>query len=138
MTTGFKGLASTVMGALICAALASCTALAPSDEPGTGNPDLMVASLSVSASRPAGAPSTLLATVRNAGDGASEPTTLRYYRSPDAEITSSDAAVGTGAVAELAASATSSQSVIVTAPTAGTYYWTVTCIHAPMCRDGST
>ena len=137
MTTGFKGLASTVMGALICAALASCTALAPSDEPGTGtpdigtgSPDLMVVSLSVSASRPAvGAPFTLSATVRNAGDGASEATTLRYYRSPDAEITSSDAVVGTGAVAELAASATSSQSVMVTAPTAGTYYYGA-CVHA--------
>ena len=134
-TTGFKGLASTVMGALICAALASCTALAPSDEPGTpdigtGSPDLMVVSLSVSASRPtAGAPFTLSATVRNAGDGASEPTTLRYYRSPDAEITSSGAVVGTGAVAELAASATSSQSVMVTATTAGTYYYGA-CVHA--------
>ena len=129
-STGFKGLASTVMGALICAALASCTALATSDEPGTGTPDLMVASLSVSAGRPAaGAPFTLSATVRNAGDGASEPSTLRYYRSPDAEITSSDAVVGTGAVAELAASATSRQSVIVNAPTAGTYYYGA-CVHA--------
>ena len=138
MKTGFKRLAPTVMGALICAALASCTALAPSDEPGTGTPDigpgswdLMVVSLSVSASRPtAGAPFTLSATVRNAGDGASEPTTLRYYRSPDAEITSSDAVVGTGAVAELAASATSSQSVMVTAPTAGRYYYYGACVHA--------
>ena len=139
MTTGFKGLASMVMGALICAALAGCTALAPSDDPvtgtpelgtgspkmGVGNPDLMVASVSVSDSRPAtGAPFTLSATVQNAGDGASEPTTLRYYRSPDAEITSSDTVVGTGAVVELAASGTSGQSVSLTAPaTAGTYYY---------------
>ena len=140
MTTRFRGLASTVMGALICAALASCTALAPSDEPdtgtgtgtpdvetemGVGNPDLMVASVSVSDSRPAvGAPFALSATVRNAGDGTSKPTTLRYYQSPDAEITSSDAEVGTGAVVELAASGTSGQSVSLTAPTtAGTYYY---------------
>ena len=132
MKTGFKGLASTVMGAFICAAFASCTALGPSDEPGagtsdvgTGSPDLMVASPTVSDDGPAaGAPFTLSATVRNAGDGASESTTLRYYRSTDAEISSSDAEVGTEAVAELAASATSSQSVSLPAPTnAGTYYY---------------
>ena len=132
MKTGFKGLASTMMGALICAAFASCTALGPSDEPGagtsdvgTGSPDLMVASPTVSDDGPAaGAPVTLSATVRNTGDGASESTTLRYYRSTDAEISSSDAEVGTEAVAELAASATSSQSVSLMAPTnAGTYYY---------------
>ena len=138
MKTGFKGLASTVMGALICAAFASCTAMGPSDEPGagtsdggTGSPDLMVASPTVSDDGPAaGAPFTLSATVRNAGDGASESTTLRYYRSTDAEISSSDTDLGTDAVAELAASATSSQSVSLTAPTtAGTYYYGV-CVDA--------
>ena len=132
MKTGFKGLAPTVMGALICAVFASCTGMGPSDDPGagtsdvaTGSPDLMVASPAVSDDRPAaGAPFTLSATVRNAGAGASESTTLRYYRSTDADISSSDAEVGTEAVAELAASATSSQSVSLTAPpTAGTYYY---------------
>ena len=135
---GLKGLAPRVMGALICAVFASCTGLGPSDEPGagtsdvgTGSPDLMVASPTVSDDRPAaGAPFTLSATVQNAGDGASESTTLRYYRSTDAEISSSDADLGTDAVAELAASATSSQSVSLTAPTnAGTYYYGV-CVDA--------
>ena len=122
---GSRGIASTGLGALICVALASCTALAPSGGSGAGSPDLMVASPSVSDSGPAaGAAFTLSATVRNAGDGASESTTLRYYRSPDAEITSSDAEVGTDAVAELAASGTNNQSVSLTAPsTAGTYYY---------------
>ena len=85
----------------------------------------MVASPSVSDSGPAaGVAFTLSATVRNAGGGASESTTLRYYRSSDAEITSSDAEVGTDAVAELAASGTNNQSVSLTAPsTAGTYYY---------------
>ena len=135
---GFKGLAPTVMGALICVLFASCTAMGPSDElgagtsdVGTGSPDLMVASPTVSDDGPTvGASFTLSATVQNAGDGASEPTTLRYYRSPDAEISSSDTEVGTEAVAELAASATSSQSVSLTAPTtAGTYYYGV-CVDA--------
>ena len=141
MTThsnGFKGLAPTVMGALICAAFASCTAMGPSDElgagtsdVGTGSPDLMVASAAVSYDGPAvGVSFTLSATVQNAGDGGSESTTLRYYRSTDAEISSSDTDLGTDAVAELAASATSSQSVSLTAPTtAGTYYYGV-CVDA--------
>ena len=132
MKSGFKGLASTAMGALICAAFASCTALGPSDEHGagpsdvgTGSPDLVVASPAVSDDGPAArAPFTLSAAVRNAGDGASESTTLRYYRSTDAEVSSSDMEVGTHTVAELAASGTSSQSVSVTAPTtAGTYHY---------------
>ena len=47
---------------------------------------------------------TVSATVRNDGDGDSAATTLRYYRSADATITTSDAEVGTDAVAGLAAS----------------------------------
>ena len=88
-------------------------------------PDLEVTPPSVSDSGPAaGAPFTLSATVRNAGDGASEATTLRYYRSADATITTSDAQVGTDEVAQLAASGSSDESVSLTAPsTAGTYYY---------------
>ena len=132
MKTGFKGLASTVMGALICAAFASCTAMGPSDEPGagtsdlgTGSPDLTVSTPSVSNSAPAvGTTFTVSATVRNAGDESSAVTTMRFYRSTDATITTSDVEVGTDTVAELAASATSIQSVSLTAPTnAGTYYY---------------
>ena len=94
-------------------------------EPEPGEPDLVVAAPSVSDSGPtAGASFTLSATVRNAGEGASAATTLRYYRTPDATITTSDTAVGTDEVAALAASGSSSESVDVTAPaTAGTYYY---------------
>ena len=90
-----------------------------------GHPDLAVAAPSVSDSGPAaGATFTLSATVRNAGEGASAATTLRYYRSTDATITTSDTAAGTDEVAALAASGSSSESVDVTAPaTAGTYYY---------------
>ena len=67
---------------------------------------------------------TLSATVRNAGDEQSAATTLRYYRSTDATITSSDTEIGTDAVGELAASGTSAESISLTAPsTAGTYYY---------------
>ena len=64
------------------------------------------------------------ATVRNQGNGLSASTTLRYYRSPDATISTSDTAVGTDAVGGLAASGTSAESISLTAPsTAGTYYY---------------
>ena len=88
-------------------------------------PDLAVGTPTVSDSSPeTGASFTLSATVRNAGDGASAATTLRYYRSTDATISSSDTSVGTDAVGTLAASGTSAESISVTAPsTAGTYYY---------------
>ena len=88
-------------------------------------PDLVVAAPTVSDSGPAaGASFTLSATVRNAGEGASAATTLRYYRSTDATITTSDTSVGTVAVAALAASGSSPQSVNLTAPASpGTYYY---------------
>ena len=76
------------------------------------SPDLEVTLASVSDSSPVTGPSiTLSATVRNAGGGASEATTLRYYRSADAAITKTDMEVGTDAVAELAASGTGRESV---------------------------
>ncbi len=95
-------------------------------EPET-SPDLMVGSASVDDSSPeTGASFTLSATVSNAGDGESVATTLRYYRSTDVAITSSDTAVGTDAVGVLAASATSPESISLTAPEdAGTYYYGV-------------
>ena len=94
-------------------------------EPAPGEPDLAVAAPSVSDSGPTvGATFTLLATVRNDGEGTSAATTLRYYRSPDATITTSDMEVGTDEIAGLAASGSSSESVDVTAPaTSGTYYY---------------
>ena len=85
----------------------------------------MVQTSSVSDSSPnAGGAFTLSATVRNQGNGLSASTTLRYYRSPDATISTSDTAVGTDAVGGLAASGTSAESISLTAPsTAGTYYY---------------
>ena len=90
-----------------------------------GVPDLTVGSASVSEGTPdVGASFTLSATVRNAGAGRSAATTLRYYRSSDATISSSDTEVGTDAVDGLAASGTSLESVSLTAPSsAGTYYY---------------
>ena len=82
-----------------------------------GSPDLIVESPSVSdGTLTPGQSFTLRATVRNQGNGQSAATTLRYYRSTDAIITTSDASVGTDAVGSLSASGTSSESISLQAP----------------------
>ncbi len=88
-------------------------------------PDLEVGTPAVDDASPEpGGSFTLSATVTNAGDGAASATTLRYHRSTDAAITTSDAEEGTDAVDELAASGSSAESIALTAPsTSGTYYY---------------
>ena len=96
-----------------------------------GQPDLVVLSPSVSDSQLAvGEAFTLSATVHNRGEGASVATTLRYYRSDDASVSTSDIPVGTDAVAALAAQNSSGESIDLTAPSdAGTYYYAA-CVDA--------
>ena len=88
-------------------------------------PDLVVQTPSVSdSSLNAGESFMLSATVRNQGNGRSASTTLRYYHSLDATISTGDTEVGTDAVGSLTAAASSDQSISLTAPsTAGTYYY---------------
>ena len=90
-----------------------------------GNPDLEVGSPTVSDSSPtAGTNFLLSATVSNNGDGEAPATGLRYYRSTDASIATSDTEVGFGDVGVLSASGTSAESIWAIAPaTAGTYYY---------------
>ena len=65
-----------------------------------------------------------MASVRNYGDGVSAAATLRYYRSTDTTITTSDTEVATVVVAGLAASESTGESVDLTTPaTPGTYYY---------------
>ena len=67
---------------------------------------------------------TLWTTVRNQGAGTADATTLRYYRSTDAIISTSDILVGTDSVSSIAAAHTSDHSINLTAPSsAGTYYY---------------
>ncbi len=62
--------------------------------------------------------------VRNQGKERAASTTLRYYRSSDSTISSSDTQVGTSAVSSLNAALWSRESISLTAPTsAGTYYY---------------
>ena len=88
-------------------------------------PDLVVESPGLSDSTlGTGDSVTLSVTVRNGGDGNSAATTLRYYRSTDSTISTSDTQVGTDSVSALSSSDTESESISVTAPSSsGTYYY---------------
>ncbi len=67
---------------------------------------------------------TLSTTVSNTGDGESAATTLRYYRSTDTTITTSDTQVGTDGVGALAASGSSAESIELNTPsTPGDYFY---------------
>ena len=92
----------------------------------TGSPaDLIVESVSVSDSTlTPGQSFTLRATVRNQGTAGAEATTLRWYRSTNATISTRDTEVGTDPVGALGSSRTSAESISLTAPSSeGTYYY---------------
>ena len=87
-------------------------------------PDLVVVTLTVTASAPAASERfTFSATVRNQGNGPSDSTTLRYYASTDSTITTGDTEIDTDSVARLDALETGDESVSLVAPDSpGTYY----------------
>ena len=91
----------------------------------SASPADLVVSASVSASSlPPEQSFTLNAIVRNQGTAAAVATTLRYYRSSNRTISWQDTQIGSDAVSALAASATSAESIILTAPSdVGTYYY---------------
>ena len=67
---------------------------------------------------------TFTATVHNQGTARSAATTLGYFRSSDATISTADTRVGTDAVSGLSAAGTSVESLSLKAPTnTGTYYY---------------
>ena len=92
---------------------------------GRAAPDLVVESPEVSSNTVVPEASfTLSATVRNQGAGRSDSTTLRYYRSPDSTISTSDTEVGTDFVSRLTGGASGLESIRLTAPNSpGTYYY---------------
>ena len=112
-----------IVGLLMVLAIVVTTSNTPAHA--NSAPDLEVGTPSVNyATLYTGNQFTLSVTVTNAGDGQSASTTLRYYRSTDATITTSDTEVGTDSVDVLAAAGTSEQSIGLTAPsTVGTYYY---------------
>ena len=81
-----------------------------------GGPDLIVQSPSASATMlTPGQAFTLHVTVHNQGDAQAAATMLHYYRSNNSTISASDTEVGTGSVDALDASATSEESIALTA-----------------------
>ncbi len=87
-------------------------------------PDLVVTSPGVdSSSLTTGQAYTLSATVENQGADSADATTMRYYLSPNAIISTDDTPLGTDAVPSLASGSNLSKSTPLNAPTsAGTYY----------------
>ena len=100
-------------------------------------PDLDVSAAVSATTLAPGASFTLSATVRNRGWARSAAATLRYYRSADFTISASDTQVGTDAVADLATSGSSPESIGLRAPSsAGSYYYGA-CVDS-VSGDGNT
>ena len=118
------GLTGAVLALAIVLALAAVVTTSNTPVLANSAPDLEVGTPSVDdATLYTGNRFTLSVTVTNAGDGASEATTLRGYRSTDSTITTSDTEEGSQTVSALAAAGTSSFYHGLTAPSeAGTYY----------------
>ena len=93
----------------------------------TTTPDLEMGTVVVSDENlSSGSPFTLLTSVTNEGDGDSEATTIRFYRSTDSTITSSDTQQSSSPVIPLAAQGqeVTAISVSLTVPSEeGTYYY---------------
>ena len=80
---------------------------------------------------------TINAEVHNQGTGPSASTTLRYYRSTDRTISTSDTRIGTDPVRSLEVSGSSTESTSWTAPSrTGTYYYGV-CVD-PVAGESNT
>ncbi|MDE0708957.1 MAG: leucine-rich repeat domain-containing protein, partial [bacterium] len=88
-------------------------------------PDLVVQAVSVSDSTlTPGESFTLSVTLHNQGSDGSAATTLRYFRSSNATISTRDTEVGTAPVEAMTASGSSTVSITPTAPSSeGTYYY---------------
>jgi V8-like Glu-specific endopeptidase len=92
-------------------------------------PDLSTTSPGVSATQfPTSQSFVVSATVQNQGSAAAPASTLRYYVSTDATISSSDTLLGTDAVPVLSIGASSALSETVTAPASTGTYWVGACV----------
>ncbi len=114
------------LGVVLALAAVVTTSNTPVHATNSG-PDLVVGTPSVDdATLYTGNQFALSVTVTNSGDGASEATRLRGYRSTDSTITTSDTEEGSQTVSALAAAGSSSFDHGLTAPSeAGTYYYGV-------------
>ena len=99
--------------------------------------DLVVFGVSVSNDRPImDRDFTINATVKNQGQYSADSTTLRYYRSVDATITTGDTQIATDAVSALGPGGTAIKSKVVSVAASGTY-WIGACVD-PVNREAPT
>ena len=110
-----------------CSGAIAITVRVPAPEPTPDFPDLVPRTPTVSANALApGAAFTLETTIENRGTSSSRDTTLRWYRSPDPNISSTDTEVGNSRVSSLASGETAPHQLDLNAPAAtGTYYYGV-------------
>ena len=94
-----------------------------------GAPDLIVqpVNLSDTALNP-GQNFTVTTTVTNQGTASAGSSTLRYYRSNNSNITTSDNQLATDFVADLSANGNSNESATVSAPNSTGQYWIGACV----------
>ena len=105
----------------------------------SGSPDLVASVTSVGDAGIlyVGESFTINAQVHNQGDGPAASTTLRYYRSTNSTISTSDTRIGTDPVRSLEVSGSSTESTSWTAPSrTGTYYYGV-CVD-PVAGESNT
>jgi hypothetical protein len=94
-------------------------------------PDLAVTLISVGDSTLTPGQSFMInATVKNIDAGSSDNTTLRYFRSTDDIISTSDTPIGTDPVSALPPNATSPESLDTAAPTVAGTFWVGACVDA--------
>ena len=93
------------------------------------SPDLIISQLNLSRlSFTPGQSFTIEATVKNQGNAGASTSTLKYYRSADSSIDTSDRLLSTDIVANLAANASSDQSATVNSPNTTGNYWIGVCV----------
>lgn len=73
---------------------------------------------------------TFSTSVKNTGNSSSNPSTLIYYRSTNATITTSDTSVGSDSVTSLAANASAPETINLTAPSSPGNYFYGACVNA--------
>ena len=110
-----------------CSGAIAITVREPAPEPTPDFPDLVPSTPTVSANALApGESFTLETTIENRGTGGSPNTTLRWYQSPDPNISSNDREVGSARVSSLDAAEIATHQLDLNAPAAaGTYYYGV-------------
>ena len=121
------GLTGTRITVAMALALTAVVTISVTHAHATSHPDLKMGNAWVSDETPSpGSNFSLVARVTNEGDGDSDATTMRFYRSTDSTITGSDTELASVAVGALAAQGNGTSAIVVslTAPNEeGRYYY---------------